>query len=318
MDNGLPARIESAAGIDGNVLFFSKLHGMGVQHLGAGRAHFLHNRIGNLGQVSGLGHDRRIRRVNAVYIGINLTALGIKGRCQGHGGGIRAAASQGGNVALVAYPLKATDDHDLALGHFILHSKRPDLDHLGIIDNEEGEPEIYNGAMDNAAGVATLLEAARESDFIVTATGDKHVVDKVHMEVMKDGCVLANSGHFNVELDLPDLAEIAKDTRLARPMVEEFTLADAKRLYVLGEGRLMNLAAAEGHPSSVMDMSFANQCLAVEYLVRHGNELSHGVHPVPREIDEQVALLKLASMGIAIDSLTDEQQHYLVSWQEGT
>jgi adenosylhomocysteinase len=130
--------------------------------------------------------------------------------------------------------------------------------------------------------------------------------------------VLANAGHFNVEINIGALESLSREEHRPRQHVTEYHLQDGRRLCLLAEGRLVNLAAAEGHPSAVMDMSFANQCLAVEYLVRHGNELSHGVHPVPREIDEQVALLKLASMGIAIDSLTDEQQHYLVSWQEGT
>jgi adenosylhomocysteinase len=166
--------------------------------------------------------------------------------------------------------------------------------------------------------VLPLEQAAARSDFIITATGDKHVVDLRHMQVMKDGCVLANAGHFNVEINIDALESLASEEHHPRQHVTEYHLQDGRRLCLLAEGRLVNLAAAEGHPSAVMDMSFANQCLAVEYLVKHGEMLTNAVHPVPREIDEEVALLKLASMGIAIDSLTDEQQHYLTSWQEGT
>jgi len=166
--------------------------------------------------------------------------------------------------------------------------------------------------------VLPLEEAAARSDFIITATGDKHVVDLEHMQAMKDGCVLANAGHFNVEINIDALESLSSEQRHPRQHVTEYHLKDGRCLCLLAEGRLVNLAAAEGHPSAVMDMSFANQCLAVEYLVRHGDELPDGVHPVPREIDEQVALLKLASMGIGIDTLTDEQRHYLQSWQEGT
>jgi adenosylhomocysteinase len=166
--------------------------------------------------------------------------------------------------------------------------------------------------------VLPLAAAAGQSDFMITASGDKHVVDRRHLERAKDGCVLANSGHFNVEINIPALEDMAVSTRAARPLVQEYRLADGRRLYLLAEGRLVNLSAAEGHPAAVMDMSFANQALAVRHLVRHGRELETRVHPVPSTIDQRIARLKLDAMGIAIDDLTDEQQAYLSSWQEGT
>jgi adenosylhomocysteinase len=163
-----------------------------------------------------------------------------------------------------------------------------------------------------------LVEAAKVSDFIVTATGDKNVVCAAHLEAAKDGCVLANSGHFNVEIDLAALEALAVSKSRPRENVEEYRLRDGRRLRLLAEGRLVNLAAAEGHPSAVMDMSFANQALCAELLVRQRGALGVGVHPVPPEIDGEVARLKLAALGIAIDSLTAEQRAYLVSWREGT
>jgi len=135
---------------------------------------------------------------------------------------------------------------------------------------------------------------------------------------MKDGAILANSGHFNVEINIPALGKMSSSKRTIRPFVEEYALKDSRRLYLLGEGRLINLAAAEGHPASVMDMSFANQALCLEYIVKNGGKLEPKVYPVPEEIDKQVARLKLTSMGISIDTLTPEQEKYLTSWQEGT
>jgi adenosylhomocysteinase len=166
--------------------------------------------------------------------------------------------------------------------------------------------------------VLPLLEAAKVSDFIVTATGDKHVIDAQHMEVMKNGCVLANSGHFNVEINIPALEKLATEKRRRRDYVDEYVLADGRVLRLLAEGRLVNLSAAEGHPAAVMDMSFANQALVVAYLKQNGATLDHVVHTVPAHIDNEVAQLKLRAMGVAIDDLTDEQQAYLSSWQEGT
>ncbi|MCS7206702.1 MAG: adenosylhomocysteinase [Dehalococcoidia bacterium] len=166
--------------------------------------------------------------------------------------------------------------------------------------------------------VMPLLEAAPIGDIFITLTGDIHVLDAAHFALMKDGALLANSGHFNVEVNIPALEKMSTAKRRIRPFVDEYTLVDGRRLYLLGEGRLINLAAAEGHPSSVMDMSFANQALSVEYLVKQGRSLTPGVYKVPREIDHHVAVLKLASMGIRIDSLTQEQRRYLQSWEAGT
>jgi len=166
--------------------------------------------------------------------------------------------------------------------------------------------------------VMPSVEAARVGDLFVTVTGNRSVLRREHFAVMKDGAILANSGHFNVEIDIPALEEMAVAKRTVRPYVEEYLLHDGRRLYLLAEGRLVNLAAAEGHPAAVMDMSFANQALCVEYLVREGAKLGKQVHPVPAEIDEQVASLKLASMNISIDELTPEQRRYLESWEAGT
>ncbi|MEJ5360033.1 MAG: adenosylhomocysteinase [Desulfobacterales bacterium] len=166
--------------------------------------------------------------------------------------------------------------------------------------------------------VMPIAEAARVGDFFCTVTGNVNVIRKEHFLRMKDGAIVANSGHFNVELDLPGLAGLAASRRLLRPFVEEFTLKDGRRIHVLGEGRLINLAAAEGHPSSVMDMSFANQALSIEYLVRRGRPLAKAVYPVPEEIDRRIAQEKLASLGVRIDRLTAEQRAYLASWNLGT
>ena len=165
--------------------------------------------------------------------------------------------------------------------------------------------------------VMPMAEAARVGDVFVTLTGNTHVVSTEHMRLMKDGAIIANSGHFNVELELDALAKIAQGPRRVREFVDEWML-EGKRLYVLGEGRLINLAAAEGHPASVMDMSFANQALAAEHLAKHAGTFSKAVHRVPEEIDSDVARLKLAALGVEIDRLTDEQEHYLSSWDEGT
>ena len=182
----------------------------------------------------------------------------------------------------------------------------------------EVEPlRALEAAMDGFR-VMPLLEAAAESDFIVTATGDKHVVDRVHMEVMKDGCVLANSGHFNVEINIPVLEALATNRHRPRTHVDTYRLADGRRIHLLAEGRLVNLAAAEGHPSAVMDMSFANQVLAAVYLATREPRMDNAVHPVPVEIDREVARLKIAAMQIGIDTLTGEQLSYLSSWEEGT
>jgi len=163
-----------------------------------------------------------------------------------------------------------------------------------------------------------MAEAARLGDIFITVTGDINVIDVAHFQVMKDGAILANSGHFNVELNIAALESLAEGKRQIRPSVEEYRLMDGRRLFLLGEGRLINLAAAEGHPASVMDMSFANQALCVEYIARRPERLPVAVHSVPTDIDQEVARLKLSSMNIAIDELTEEQHKYLETWEEGT
>jgi adenosylhomocysteinase len=163
-----------------------------------------------------------------------------------------------------------------------------------------------------------MAEAARQGDLFVTVTGDINVIDGPSFDVMKSGVVLANSGHFDAEINLKALAGMTEAKRTLRPNVEEYTLHDGRSIVVLAEGRLVNLGAAEGHPASVMDMSFANQALCAEYLVQTYASLQPNVYDVPRNIDDDVARLKLEAMGIAIDTLTDEQSHYLNSWELGT
>jgi adenosylhomocysteinase len=166
--------------------------------------------------------------------------------------------------------------------------------------------------------VMPMAEAAKIGDIFITLTGDISVIDKTHFILMKDGAILANSGHFNVEINIPALSEMSKTRRTVRPYVEEFALSSGRRIYLLGEGRLINLAAAEGHPASVMDMSFANQSLSLEYLVKNQGKIKAQVFPVPDEIDKEIARLKLKSMGINIDTLSKEQVKYLASWEQGT
>ncbi|MDP9269217.1 MAG: adenosylhomocysteinase [Acidobacteriota bacterium] len=166
--------------------------------------------------------------------------------------------------------------------------------------------------------VMSMNEAAKIGDVFVTVTGNKNVINKEHYELMKNGAIIANSGHFNVEIDIPALEKMASSRRTMREFVEEFALRDGKRIYLLADGRLINLASAEGHPASVMDMSFANQALCVEHLVKHHKQMEKRVYPVPEELDKRVAKLKLEAMGIKIDRLTPEQEEYLASWSEGT
>lgn len=166
--------------------------------------------------------------------------------------------------------------------------------------------------------VMPMLEAARIGDIFVTVTGDINVIDRQHFEVMKDGAIVANSGHFNVEINIPALEAISKEKRLVRPFVEQYILKDGRAINLLAEGRLINLAAAEGHPASVMDMSFANQALSLEYLVKNADRFEKKVYSVPEEIDREIARLKLDAMGVKIDTLTAEQLAYLSSWEEGT
>ncbi|MHC1726435.1 MAG: adenosylhomocysteinase [Syntrophobacteraceae bacterium] len=182
----------------------------------------------------------------------------------------------------------------------------------------EVEPLRALEAVMDGYQVMPMQKAASIGDFFCTLTGDIHVLRREHFEVMKDGAIICNSGHFNVEIDLDALSEMAASRRDIRDFVEEFSLKNGKRVYVLGEGRLINLAAAEGHPSSVMDMSFANQALCSEYMVKNHVSLKNQVYGVPIDIDREIARLKLASMGVDIDSLTQEQDAYLHSWEMGT
>ncbi len=164
-----------------------------------------------------------------------------------------------------------------------------------------------------------MQDAARVGDIFCTLTGDINVVDKHHFEVMKDGAIVANSGHFNVEINIPALANMSKgEPKLVRPFVDQYETGDGRKINILGEGRLINLASAEGHPASVMDMSFANQALAAEYMVKNAATLEKRVYSVPADIDAEIARLKLLAMGVKIDELTAEQVKYLNSWQEGT
>jgi adenosylhomocysteinase len=166
--------------------------------------------------------------------------------------------------------------------------------------------------------VMPMGDAAKVGDIFCTATGDKYVIARQHLEVMKDGAIICNTGHFNVEIDIPALRSLSVETREARNFVEEFKLEDGRLLFLLAEGRLVNISAAEGHPAIVMDMSFANQALATEYAIQNAASLENKVYPVPTEIDKEIARLKLATMGVTIDQLTAEQAKYLASWDEGT
>jgi adenosylhomocysteinase len=182
----------------------------------------------------------------------------------------------------------------------------------------EVEPVRALEAVMDGFQVLPMTAAAAQSDFIVTATGDKNVIDAPHFATIKDGCVIANAGHFDVEINLPTLRRLAVECTQPRPSVEEYRLSDGRRIRLLAEGRLVNLAAAEGHPSAVMDMSFANQALCVAYILARHAELTSAVHDVPSEIDREVARLKLDAIGVGIDHLTAEQSAYLSSWEEGT
>jgi adenosylhomocysteinase len=186
-----------------------------------------------------------------------------------------------------------------------------------VVITEVNSVKALEAAMDGFR-VMKMDEAAIDGDIFVTVTGDINVLDRKHFEAMKDGAILANSGHFNSEINLKALDEMATGVRQVRPSVQEYKLGDGRRLHVLAEGRLINLAAAEGHPAAVMDMSFANQALCAEYVVKHAKTLERKVYDVPADIDAEVARLKLKAMRIDIDTLTKEQEHYLTSWEEGT
>jgi adenosylhomocysteinase len=182
----------------------------------------------------------------------------------------------------------------------------------------EVDPMVALEAVMDGFRVMPMMEAASIGDIFVTVTGDLNVIDKHHFEVMKDGALIGNSGHFNVEINIPALEEMAVNKNRVRPFVDAYEMADGRMINILGEGRLINLAAAEGHPASVMDMSFANQALSAEYFLKHRDSLEKKVYNVPEEIDREIARLKLLSMGIDIDVLTEEQVKYLGSWEEGT
>jgi adenosylhomocysteinase len=186
-----------------------------------------------------------------------------------------------------------------------------------VIVTEINPTKAIEAVMDGFR-VMPMNEAAKIGDVFITVTGNKSVIAHEHFEKMKDGAVVSNSGHFNVEIDIPALERLSSGKKVARPFVDEYTMKDGRRIYLLGDGRLINLAAAEGHPASVMDMSFANQALAAEYMTKHSKELKNQVYAVPEHLDQQIAKLKLESMNVSIDKLTPEQEHYLASWNEGT
>ncbi len=186
-----------------------------------------------------------------------------------------------------------------------------------VVVTEVDPVRALEAAMDGYR-VMPMVEAAKIADFIVTATGDKDVIAGEHFAAMKDGCIVANSGHFNVEIDIPALEAMSVEKREPRQFVEQYITEDGREINLLGEGRLINLAAAEGHPSAVMDMSFANQALAAEFLLENKGKLQNEVHALPKEVDREIAGLKLTAMGIEIDELTPEQARYLASWEEGT
>ena len=187
-----------------------------------------------------------------------------------------------------------------------------------------GRSEVDEAALTQQVDLAAVLqrilldEAAKIGDVFCTVTGNKSVLRKEHFEAMKDGAIISNSGHFNVEIDIPALEKMSSSKRTTRAFVEEYSMKDGRKINLLGEGRLINLASAEGHPPSVMDMSFADQALSVEYLVKNHANLEKKVFPVPEELDKRVAKLKLESMGIKIDRRTLDQEEYLASWSEGT
>ena len=224
--------------------------------------------------------DGVIRATNVLFAGKTVVILGY-GWC-GHGAAMRAKGMGAQVIVTEVKPLRALE---------------------AVMDGFKAMP---------------MNEAAKIGDIFITVTGDKHVIAKEHFGMMKDGAIICNSGHFNVEIDIPSLEKLSVSKRRIRTFVDEYTLKDRRRIYLLGEGRLINLAAAEGHPSSVMDMSFANQALCLEYLVKNRGKLQPKVYIVPEYIDLEVARLKLDSMGVKIDKLTPEQERYLNSWEEGT
>jgi adenosylhomocysteinase len=224
--------------------------------------------------------DGIIRATNVLFAGKNVVIVGY-GWC-GHGAAMRAKGLGAHVIITEVKPLRALE---------------------AVMDGFKVMP---------------MNDAAKIGDIFITVTGNKHVITGEHFGLMKDGAIICNSGHFNVEIDIPSLEKLSVGKRRIRTFVDEYTLKDQRRIFLLGEGRLINLAAAEGHPSSVMDMSFANQALSLEYLVKNSGKLQPKVYTVPEGIDMEVARLKLESMGVKIDKLTPEQERYLNSWEEGT
>jgi adenosylhomocysteinase len=224
--------------------------------------------------------DGIVRATNVLFAGLNVVVVGY-GWC---GRGVASRADGlGANVVVVEVnPVRALEAH---------------MDGYRVTD---------------------VAEAAKIGDVFITVTGNKHVIGRSHFQAMKNGAIVCNSGHFDVELDLPGLAEMSVSRRPVRPFVEEFQLQDGRRINVLGEGRLINLAAAEGHPAVVMDMSFANQALAAEMLAKSDGKLAIAVHRLPEELDREVARLKLTALGVPVATLTAEQEKYLDTWEEGT
>jgi adenosylhomocysteinase len=187
-----------------------------------------------------------------------------------------------------------------------------------VIVTETDPMKALEAVMDGFQ-VMSMMEASKIGDIFCTVTGDINVIDEQHFKVMKDGAIVANSGHFNVEINIPSLAKMSNgEPNLVRPFVEQYTTKDGRKINILGEGRLINLASAEGHPASVMDMSFANQALSAEYMAKNAKTLEKKVYSVPEDIDKEIARLKLQAMGVTIDTLTPEQVKYLGSWEEGT
>ncbi len=224
--------------------------------------------------------DGIIRATNILFAGKNVVVIGY-GWC-GHGAALRAKGLGAQVIITEVKPLRALE------------------------------------AVMDGFRVMSMNEAAKIGDIFITVTGNKHVISKEHFGMMKDGAIVCNSGHFNVEIDIPGLENLSANKRRIRSFVDEYTLKDGRKVFLLGEGRLINLAAAEGHPSSVMDMSFANQALCLEYIVKNSKNLVPQVYGVPEDVDKEVARLKLDAMGVKIDKLTPEQERYLNSWEEGT
>jgi adenosylhomocysteinase len=309
-------------------------------HLTAAIDHAPHITMDDGADVVGLLHGERREMLDGIIGGTEETTTGVIR--------LRALESEGG----LAYPIISVNDADtkhlfdnrygtgqstidglLRATNILLAGRRVVIGGYGwcgrgLADRARGlgshvivlevDPLRALQAVMDGFEVMPVAEAARVGDVFITATGDINVIRKEHMKDLKDGAILANTGHFNVELDIPGLAELADGVRDVRPFVQEYAMPDGRKIYLLAEGRLLNLAAAEGHPAAVMDMSFANQALSAEYMAREASRLEKRVYPVPAEIDREIARLKLGTMGVDIDVLTPEQERYLASWDQGT